>query len=458
MMKLNKTLERVINTTKNVGRVAILASALYMTACTKPIEPITSDKPEQVVVKDSLASKPKPTDSIPTPIKPIQYIPSLPVTFFYDKDVNWVSYAPTNFNPNISQYPSEQSVRDDFKALIAHNYPAIITYGSDSIFGRFPQIAKSEGIKGFVMGIWNPTSKEEIKNAIKAKDFVDGYCVGNEGLLNGRYTLQKLKFVMDSLRTVTNKPVTTTEPSTTYNDELKKLGDWIFPNVHPYWSGITNPDSAAKWTKKQYDNFSANTSRVVIFKEVGLPSAGGNDLSEVNQNQYYNALEVDMNVSSLLNMWAFNSHSTFFSYFEAFDQPWKNTNGVESHWGLFDKDRNEKKVLEPQIMYTNIPAKKTFNDLFGKVRNVIPSQYKTLTYIKVAGDWWVKPYFGSELVTIAPNGSWACDVTTGGYDEEATTFITYLVTSDFNPTNTDPTQLPPNKANDKVKSYVSVNR
>jgi len=424
-------LEKILNRTKNFGRAALLATALLMPACTKPVD---ETKP---------VNKPTPADSIHVD----HTIYSLPVTFFNSTDLHWINYSPTNFNPNVQQYPSESSIREDLKTLVDHGYNSIDTYGSDNILGQVPQIAKSVGIKGVVMGIWDPTNSEEFNNAVKAKDFVDGYCIGNEGLTNGRYNMMTLKKAADSLRTITNKPVTTTEPSTTYTVDIKKFGDWIFPNAHPYWSGIKEPRAAAKWTKQKYDDFSKGTDKVVVLKEVGLPSAGETGLSEANQNLYYNTLD------SLMT-----SKKAMFSYFEAFDQPWKNNLPVEPYWGLFDKNRQPKEVAKPQIIITSAPAMGGFENLYGKVRNVLPDSAAVSTYIDVAGTWWVKPYWSTPLSTVKSDGSWGCDVTTGGIDQTASKINVYLVTKDFDPNSTNPSKLPPVVANDKVKSYVIINR
>lgn len=418
-------LEKILNRTRDFGRGLVFATALLMPACIKDSDGLVPDDP---------------TDSTTV-------VQSLPVTFFKNTELHWINYSPTNFNPNASQFPSENSIREDFKVLLSRGYNAIITYGSDNILGQVPQIARSEGMEGVIMGIWDPKNTEEFDNAVKAKEFVDGYCEGNEGLTNGRYDLATLKKAMDLLRTRTNKPVTTTEPSTTYTDEWKNLGDWIFPNVHPYWSGIKNPNNAARWTKQQYDDFSAGTTRVIVLKEVGLPTAGEIGMSEENQNRYYNALDSMM-----------NSDKVMFSYFEAFDQPWKNNLPVEPHWGLFDKDRQPKEAAEPQIIYTSVPKRGSSANLYGKIRNVLPDQFKVSTYILVNGGWWVKPYWNSPLTAIQPDGSWACDITTGGIDETATKINAYLVTKDFDPNANNPNKLPPAVANTNVKAYVSVNR
>jgi hypothetical protein len=65
--------------------------------------------------------------------------------------------------------------------------------------------------------------------------------------------------------------------------------------------------------------------------------------------------------------------------------------------------------------------------------HVRPSDYKVAVYIRVGGGWWTKPTFASPLVEIRSDGSWTCDITTGGADETATEVAAFLVTNDYQP-------------------------
>jgi hypothetical protein len=174
-------------------------------------------------------------------------------------------------------------------------------------------------------------SQDEIHNAVIAAqlDIVKGVCVGNEGL-GTRYTFAELSQAIRSIKRATNKAVTTSEEIDDYLDEnLLKLGDWIFPNAHPYLHNQSDPEMAVRWTKAAFEDISRRSDRFVLFKEVGLPTAGDptEDLSEANQDQYYQQL-TQTNVK--------------FVYFEAFDQPWKTTLPVEPYWGIFHSDRRPK--------------------------------------------------------------------------------------------------------------------
>lgn len=241
----------------------------------------------------------------------------------------WVAYSPTNCNPDKGIKPPNESVKEDL-LLLNKYFDGIVTYGASDII---PQIAKEADLKGMLFGIWDPRNKEELAmaKASATNEFVLGYVVGNEGL-DERYDYDTVKQVIKDLSSVTGKPVTTTEQLNDYsNPRMLELGDWIFPNVHPYFYKFTKPVEAAEWTERQYKKLSSKTEKLLLLKEVGLPSAGDEGLSEENQAEYYRLLQ---------------KTSTHFVYFEAFDKPWRTDPPVEPHWGLFRSDRTPKLIVE----------------------------------------------------------------------------------------------------------------
>ncbi len=143
-----------------------------------------------------------------------------------------------------------------------------------------------------------------------------------------------VRTAIEELRTATGRPVATTEVLSSYftDADVRQLGDLIFPTAHPYFADITEPEEAAHWTEQQYQELRqllAEDSRVAVFKEVGLPSAGADGLSEANQADYYVRLATG---------------DALFFYFEAFDQPWKNNLPVDAPLGVFQSDRSPKLV------------------------------------------------------------------------------------------------------------------
>ena len=262
----------------------------------------------------------------------------------------WVAYSPTHFDPTQSpiRYPSEEDVRLDLQVLHNAGFTGLVTYSANyensGLPGQMidiPKLAQAAGFDGMIMGVWDPTNALEMKTAEMAgqSPIIIGYSVGNEGL-DVRYDLNTLVTAMEALRSATNKPVTTTEQVDDYyrSSPLWKISDWIFPNAHPYFSNIRDPRDAVAWTEKYFQTFSGFSDKIVLFKEVGLPSGGDVGLSESNQASYY----------QLLRKTAVN-----YVVFEAFDAPWKHLgqpdqNGnyawpdPEPHWGIFTSNRTAK--------------------------------------------------------------------------------------------------------------------
>lgn len=283
----------------------------------------------------------------------------------------WIAYSPPNADPNKGIEATSEFIRADLAVLRQAGFTGLVTYGSTGIMGReFPKLAQSQGFQGLILGIWDPSNQEEIAAAKAAAQIpiVLGFCVGNEGL-GQRYQMPTLSAVMQDLRRATGKAVVTTEEIDDYADDaLLQLGDWIFPNVHPYFHNQLEPNAAVRWTKAAYDDFKRRTDRFVIFKEVGLPTAGDPQgrLSETAQEQYYQEL-AKTNVR--------------FVYFEAFDQPWKTHLPVEPYWGVFRSDRTPKRIgwrlmgKEPPPQVTSITPFYIYQDADSPNNRFKPTGY-----------------------------------------------------------------------------------
>jgi len=264
----------------------------------------------------------------------------------------WVGYSPTHFDPTTIpvQWPSEEDVREDLRVLRSVGFNGLVTYGSNYASQDTPgqmldisQLAQEAGFEGIIVGVWDPTDKNELQAAEQAGRYpiVVGYSVGNEGL-DVRYDLATLVSAMERLRRTTGKPVSTTEEAHDYyeNSPLWSISDWIFPNVHPYFAGYRDPQEAVEWTERIFETLSSVSNKSLIFKEVGLPSGGDSDLNESRQAQYYRLLR---------------ETSVTYVVFEAFDAPWKHLGrpkpdgtypwpDPEPHWGIFTSDRMPKEA------------------------------------------------------------------------------------------------------------------
>lgn len=241
-----------------------------------------------------------------------------------------VAYHPRRYSPQDRAGVPLEQIRQDLKLLKTYGFRSIVTYSAEGTLGEIPQIARELGFDGaIIMGLWDVASSQEQENAIKQRDYVDGYCVGNEGL-GLRYSVRELETRMQELRSRTRRPVTTTEPidrylTGEYSDWLMEHSDWLFPLAHPIWSNEFEPSQAVAWISAWHDYLRATSAKQLVLKEVGFPSAGSTAFSEKKQLEFFQRLK---------------QQQLSYFYFEAFDQPWKRTvlrlGNVEAHWGIFN--------------------------------------------------------------------------------------------------------------------------
>ncbi len=251
-----------------------------------------------------------------------------------------VAYQPRAYTPgSASSGLTESQVRSDLRLLYDIGFRGIVSYGSQGVLGKIPEIARSEGFDDIViMGIWDIFSSREWQNAVSQVRYVDGYCLGNEGL-GVRYSADELYSRMNRLRSVTRRPVTTSEPIIKYFRAENRMVlcdavDWIFPIIHPFYDHPFDPIKAARWTVVHFDYLNAVTRRNVIIKEAGFPSAGHEKLNQKAQVAFFKEL---------------SKSGLSYIHFEAFDQPWKADDHlnslIEAHWGLFKSDGTPKRII-----------------------------------------------------------------------------------------------------------------
>ncbi len=85
----------------------------------------------------------------------------------------------------------------------------------------------------------------------------------------------------------------------------------------------------------------------------------------------------------------------------------------------------------PEITFTHVPVMGSHENLAGCVCNA--NDHALAVFIKVGDSWWSKPYWASPKTEISDDGSWECDVTTGGLDRSATEFAAYLIPASYDP-------------------------
>ncbi|MCH7227940.1 glycoside hydrolase family 16 protein [Haloferula sp. A504] len=86
----------------------------------------------------------------------------------------------------------------------------------------------------------------------------------------------------------------------------------------------------------------------------------------------------------------------------------------------------------PGISLTSVPVMGSPADLSGVVSEVTPADFRVAVYLFVQG-WWTKPTDAAPLTVIQNDGTWSCDITTGGADAYATKIAAFLVPQSYTP-------------------------
>lgn len=251
-------------------------------------------------------------------------------------DVKWISYSPSNCNPLKGEMPTKQSIQDDLEIILKNGFNGIFVSSSQYFFRELPLVARGLGFKGFIMGISDPNDEEQLKTALSMFDYIDGYCVGTNGL-GVFYDAEILNRVVSLIRLGTNKPVTTCERLDSYysNSDLIKLGDWVFASIEPAFKEVIDPVVSAKFIQSEYLRFKRFCKeKKILFSNIGLPTKGKLGASESAQKEYLNLIE---------------KTTTKFVCFEAFDQSYKREIPSDPYWGIFSSQRVPKEYVRSRV-------------------------------------------------------------------------------------------------------------
>lgn len=149
-----------------------------------------------------------------------------------NEDLYWAIHSPTGLDPGCGAGPLTWSIRRDLRRIRAAGFTGIVTFGSNGVLACIPRIAKAERL-AVIMGVWNPNDAGELRRAIAQQNFVDGYCVGHDGLDKaGGYDIKELAKAVSLIQSRTGRPATTSEGVGYYAQAaLRRIGDWFFPDV-----------------------------------------------------------------------------------------------------------------------------------------------------------------------------------------------------------------------------------
>jgi exo-beta-1,3-glucanase (GH17 family) len=295
----------------------------------------------------------------------------------------------------------------------------------------------------------------EIANLVQAAKAgeVDLAIVGSETLLRGDLTeAQLLGYLARVKQEIPSLPVATADGYAQWlsHRALIQAVDAVLVNYYPFWAGTALSNAVPTLDGWHRRLASVTEAKPILISETGWPSDGNPVGKAVPSPE--NASRYFLNFLS----WAETNQVSYF-YFAAFDEAWKAaTEGtVGPHWGICDTigkmKPGAKSVFDgktmadnwsgraipggpgtPSIELTRIPAYGSFDNLEGEVLHVEWADYAVAVYIYVNG-WWSKPTFANPLTAMQVDGSWICDVTTGGIDELARAYAAYVVPIEYNP-------------------------
>lgn len=365
-------------------------------------------------------------------------------------------YTNPGQDPNYNTIITENQIREQLTQLKPYTQ-WIRTYSCSSDIAKTGHIAHEMNLKVAAqawIGSDLTANQQQINNLInlgKSKD-ADLLIVGSEALLRGDVTEKQLiDYINQVKQAVPNIQITTAD---TYGQLLAHPAvmnacDVIMPNIYPYWEQVSVNNSVYNLNIHYQEVLVRAAGKTVIIGETGWPSEGsiyGEAIPSPENARYY-----FMNFVS----WA-KAGNVPYMYFEAIDEPWKTNEGdVGPHWGIWDNNGNLKAGMNrifngetvvnnwasqvvggpgsPSIFFTYTPPYGSFNNLKGGVLHVNPADYRIVVYIKVSGVWWIKPFDYAPTTGINSDGTWVCDITTGGIDDRATQINAYLIPKSYSP-------------------------
>ncbi|BGP01034.1 Glycoside hydrolase family 17 protein [Rhodotorula toruloides] len=211
----------------------------------------------------------------------------------------------------------------------------------------------------------NAQQQEFVLDALKiyGADHVSGVTIGNEYVLNAaadqkttaiNYLVQQMssfRTALAALNLPKTLPVGTADAGSAFTTTLAAGADFIMANVHPWFGGLAI-DQAAGWTWEFFEENDVAISNQVSNKptpyiaETGWPTA-----SMTPENATLGGAVAGVSeLQTFLNTYPCqaNANSSYYFYFEPFDEPWKEQfGGVEPYWGLFDSNRKLKDITFP---------------------------------------------------------------------------------------------------------------
>ena len=265
------------------------------------------------------------------------------------------SFSPmrAHHDPLAQIQPSAEEIEADL-ALLQGKTHAVRTYTVEGTLAEVPALASKYNIN-VTLGAWVDARKEknevEIERLIQIADKnrrnVVRVLVGNEVLLRGDITVDRLVRYLRHVRAEIDIPVSTAEPwhVWTKHPELVDEVDFLAVHMLPYWEGI-HIDIAVDYVIDRINELKQMyPDKPIVIAEVGWPSNGRTRQSAVTSKA---------NEAIFLRRFLSRAEEEQYIYYvmEAFDQPWKEQieGAVGAYWGVFNVERQPKFAFSEPIV------------------------------------------------------------------------------------------------------------
>lgn len=253
-------------------------------------------------------------------------------------------------SPLTQTYPSDESIHSDM-ALLAGHTQRLRTYSSSEM-PNMPGIASNYGLK-ITAGVWidlrEQNNQKEIAAAIEAANEhrnIERIMVGNETILSGYISVERMIGYLDQVRSAVDVPVSTAEPWHVWlsHPELAEHVDFIAVHLLPYWEGVP-AHMAVEYALTRFEEVKQRfPGKHVVIGEIGWPSQG---------DRFDTATASVEGQAIFIRDFLSRSKGQHWDYFlmEGIDQPWKRaTEGrVGSYWGVMNSNREMKFPLSGPI-------------------------------------------------------------------------------------------------------------
>ncbi len=117
----------------------------------------------------------------------------------------------------------------------------------------------------------------------------------------------------------------------------------------------------------------------------------------------------------------------------------------------------EQSAGNPEIVFDEIPAWGTTDNLKGHVLHVSPADYRVAVAIYTSG-FFNKPTWAQKTVIIRADGTWTADITTGTDDQHATKIFAALVPKEYEPPTLNNIQVLPAELLANAVAFCQVRR